>query len=195
MHLTFIEEDPDDTLLELASIIGFVEVEIAQYYVESDGHLENYDFTNIEEYRHFFTDFAEYANPIWSSRTRVEWDFNKVPFRYSSDTIMGFYRILRTGGAYSGDGTNANALEKTEASAIEARLRAGFQQNANSLQIFCVVEFTHMNAGDSFLVDMDSYEQLGDISLFFNKIAWDDLIFIINPEYGTLYVIAYTDSD
>jgi hypothetical protein len=196
MKLTFTEEDPDETLEELSTILGFVEVEIAQYFVESDESLEDFDFGNPTEYRTFFSQFADYANPLWNSRMRGDWDFSKVPYRYPSDIIKGVYRILRTGGAYSGAGKDANALGKVEALEVEGRLRAGFQKNANSLHIFCIVEFTHTNdAGSSFLVDMASYDQLGDISQFFNRIAWDDLIFIINPQYNTLYVIAFTDTD
>ena len=196
MKLTFAEEDPDETLEELTSILGFIEVEVAQYFVESDEQLEYCDFEDPTEYKKFFTQFAEYANPLWSARTGTQWDFGRVPFRDSSSTISGVYRILRTGGAYSGAGKDAYAVEKTEAIEIEGQLRSGFQKNANSLHIFCIVEFTHTNdAGSSFLVDMTSYEQLGDISQFFNRIAWDDLIFIINPQYNTLYVIAFTDTD
>ncbi len=196
MKISFTEEDPDETLEELSSILGFVEVEVAQYFVESDEPLEDFDFGDPTEYRKFFAQFAEYANQLWSSRTRTQWDFGKVPFRISNPTMSGVYRILRTGGAYSGAGKDANAMGKVDAIEIEGRLRAGFQKDANSLHIFCVVEFTHTDdAGSSFLVDMESYDQLGNVSQFFNRIAWDDLLFIINPEYSTLYVIAFTDTD
>lgn len=196
MKLTFTEEDPDDTLEELASILGFVEVEVAQYFVESDEPLEYFDFGNPLEYRKFFAEFAEYANPLWSSKTGVHWDFGKTPFRVSSPTMSGVYRILRTGGAYSGGREDAENFEKAEAIEIEGRLREEFLKNASRLVIICIVKFDYTNDGSGgVLVDMDSYGELGEISPFFNRVAWDDLIFIINPEYSTLYVIAFTDTD
>ena len=191
MPLKFTEIENDETLNEIYSILDFVEVEVAQYKIDTSEPLAKYDFKDPEQYKRFFEQFAEDANPLWKWRTRGEWDFTKVPYREPSDTIKGVYRLLRTGGAYS------ETYEKSKAMEIEQDLRNRFKKDSESLPVFCVVKSEYLDDDSSggFTVDMKSYEVLGEISSFFNLVAWDDLIFIINPKYDTLYTIAYTDVD
>ncbi|MHA2210283.1 MAG: hypothetical protein ACXABV_14055 [Candidatus Thorarchaeota archaeon] len=191
MPLKFTEVENDETLNELYSILDFVEVEVAQYKIDASEPIMKYDFKDKKQYKKFFEQFAADANPLWRGRARGEWDFAKVPFREPSDTVKGVYRLLRTGGAYS------ETYERGKASEIEENLRKRFKKDSESLPVFCVVktEFPEDDPSGGFTVDMKAYEVLGEISSFFNLIAWDDLIFIINPKYDTLYTIAYTDID
>ncbi|MHA2003363.1 MAG: hypothetical protein ACXACG_16050 [Candidatus Thorarchaeota archaeon] len=191
MNLKFTEVDNDETLNELYSILDFVEVEVAQYKIDASEPITKYDFKDPEKFKNFFEQFAADANPLWRGRARGEWDFAKVPYRESSATVKGVYRLLRTGGAYS------ETYEEGKASEIEEDLRKRFKKDSDSLPVFCVVEseYPDDDSTGGFTVDMKAYEVLGEISSFFNLIAWDDLIFIINPKYETLYTIAYTDVD
>ena len=192
MTFKFNEMEPDDTLKELRHILKtLVDSELAQYEIETDLPLLDYPFQDSSKYNEFFQDLSDYANQQWSSRVNSDWDFSRVPFRKSSDKIDGLYKILRTGGAYSKN------YQKEEALNIEEKIRRQLQKDTPNLFIFSVVsyEITIDKEGQDikgFIVDLGN---LGEISSFFEQLAWDDLIFIINPKYRTLYVIAFTDTD
>ncbi len=189
MLFKFTEELTDSILEELAKelVMGAV---VAQYKIESDVSLDTYDFQDHEKYRSFFEQFAEYANERWTRNTTVDWDFSVFPFREPSDILRGLYRILKTGGAYS-DGLGDNETTK-----IEEKYRKELQKDSNSLIIFCAVreDFRDVDVSTGFGVSDDMVE-LATISQFFEIVAWDGLMFVINPDYSTLYVIAFTDTD
>lgn len=192
MNFKFREVETDGTLKELYRILKhLVDTEVAQYDIETDIPLVDYPFQDASKYNEFFCDLSDYANQLWTSRVNNDWDFSKVPFRKSSDKIDGLYKILRVGGAYSEN------HQKKEAIKIEENLRRHFQKDSPDLFIFSIPDykFTDDKEGQDikgFTVDLGT---LGEISSFFEQLAWDDLIFIINPKYKVLYVIACTDTD
>jgi hypothetical protein len=188
----FSECEPDNALKELYQILkGLVDTEVAQYNIETEIHLSDYPFNDRSKFNDFFYDLSEYANHLWALRVNNDWDFSKVPFRKSSGMIDGLYKILRTGGAYSEN------YSKNEALNIEEKIRRQFQKDSPDLLIFSVVDFeiTDDKEGQDikgFILDLGN---IGEISSFFEQLAWDDLIFIINPKFQTLYVIVFTDTD
>ena len=185
----FTEALYDETLEELVREIpsGVVAV---KYLIESDTPIRTYDFEDQENYKSFFEQFATSANSQWKSKTNVEWDFSQFPFRESSDILRGLYRILKTGGVYT------ESLSDEEAARIEEKYRQRFQKDSQTLMIFCAVQedFQGEDVKSGFGVPDDMFE-LDKISVFFERIAWDGLMIVINPEYEALYVIAFTDSD
>jgi len=186
---TFQEVQPDHALDDLYNTLkSLVVVEVSQYKIESDTPLVDYPFHEEEKFREFFHSFSTYANPLWSSRLGITWDFSRVPFRLSTTKLDGVYKILRTGGAHSETHHSGEALQ------LEETLRIAFQKNAPSLFIFAVAHYklSNDNGESGFVVSLGN---LGEISPFFEQLGWDDLIFVINPKYKTLYVIACTDSD
>ncbi|MGY5876988.1 MAG: hypothetical protein RTU30_14655 [Candidatus Thorarchaeota archaeon] len=189
MMFDFTEEIADDILDELVRELE-VGVVVAQYKIESEISLDTYDFQDEGKYRLFFEYFAEYANERWKLKTNVDWDFSMFPFRESSDILSGLYRILKTGSAYG------NLLGDEESARIEEKYRKGLQKDSNSLIIFCAVgeDFRGEDVGTGFGVPDDMLE-LATISSFFELVAWDGLMIVINPEFNRLYVIAFTDSD
>jgi hypothetical protein len=189
MVLKFQEVQPGNTLDELYNTLkSLVVVEVAQYKIESDHPLTEYPFHEESKFHEFFESFSEYASPLWSARLGTHWDFSKVPFRKSSTTLDGVYKILRTGGAHS------ETHLKHEALAIVERFKIRFQKGATSLLIFEVAHYklANDNGGSGFVISLGN---LGEVSSFFEQLGWDDLIFIINPKHNILYVIACTDSD
>ena len=106
------------------------------------------------------------------------------------ESIKGIYRILKTGGPHT------NYFNDVETSKIDERYRKAFQKDTQTLFIFGFVkeELRGEDTSTGFIVPNYAPE-LGEISTFFELVAWDDLMFIINPKYNTLYVIAYTDTD
>ncbi|MFW9768492.1 MAG: hypothetical protein ACFFEM_06695 [Candidatus Thorarchaeota archaeon] len=189
MSITFKEIPPDDALEELYNTMkSLVVVEVAQYKIESDTPLVDYSFHEESKFREFFDSFSSYASPLWSSRISMPWDFSKVPFRKSSTKLDGVYKILRTGGAHS------ETTHKDDALTIEETLRVAFQKGAPTLLIFAVAHYklSSENSDSGFVVSLGN---LGEISPFFEQLGWDDLMFVINPKYKTLYVIACTDTD
>ena len=189
MKFSFKEVQPDEALSELLKTLRFLVVtEVAQYKIESDVSLFNYPFDEEQKYRAFFDAFSDYASPKWTSRVDGNWDFSKVPFRRSTEKMDGIYKILRTGGAQS------ETYNVSEALTIEETLRISFQKGAESLLIFAVPRYklSSDKADTGYTVDMGN---LGEISSFFEQLAWDELIFIINQKYKTLYVVACTDTD
>lgn len=157
--------------------------------IKSNQSLEGPVFENEESYSTFFKLFSDYANPLWRERVCVDWDFAKVPFRRSIERIDGLLKILRTGGAYSEEYT------KNEASKIEERFRTEIQRDAPSILIFCIAKYKLYEVDDTVTGYIVQIKDLGHISSFFEQLAWDDLIFIINPRYSMMYVIAFTDTD
>ncbi|MFX1605420.1 MAG: hypothetical protein ACFFDD_05885 [Promethearchaeota archaeon] len=192
MNFTFRDVEADDALKELRQILKtIVDTEVAQYIIETDLSLVDYPFNDPSKYSDFFHDLSDDANQQWASRVNSDWDFSKVPFRRSSDRIDGLYKILRTGGAYSENYPKGKALK------IEDKIRRQFQKDSPNLLIFSIVNFEitdDMEGQDfkGFIIDLGN---IGEISSFFEQLAWDDLIFIINPKYYILYVIAFTDTD
>jgi hypothetical protein len=192
MTFKFTEVEPDNTLNELYQILkALVDTEVAQYDIETDIPLTDYPFQDSSKFNEFFCDLSDYANQHWTSRVNNEWDFSKVPFRKSSDKIDGLYKILRTGGAYSEN------YQKREALDIEEKFRKQLQKDSSNLFIFSIVNYTISDDKEGqdikgVIVDLGN---IGEISSFFEQLAWDDLIFIINPKYKILYVIAFTDTD
>jgi hypothetical protein len=189
MLLSFKEVTPDSALDELCSTLkSLVVIKVGQYRIDSDIPLSEYPFHDESKYHEFFEAFSQYANPLWSSRVGMNWDFSKIPFRKSSPMLDGVYKILRTGGARN------ETHHMDEALRIEETLRIAFQKGAPSLLIFAVAHYklSNENSDSGFVVSLGN---LGEISPFFEQLGWDDLIFIINPKYKTLYVIACTDSD
>ena len=189
MTFRFKEVQPDEALAELLKTLRFLVVtEVAQYKIESDVSLNEYPFHEEPKFAAFFDSFSEYASSKWTSRVDGNWDFSKVPFRKSTKKMDGIYKILRTGGAQS------ETYDVSEALTIEETLRIGFQKGADSLLIFAFARYklsdTKVDTG--FTVDLGN---LGETSSFFEQLAWDELIFIINPKYSTLYVVACTDTD
>ncbi|MGY5878737.1 MAG: hypothetical protein RTV31_00745 [Candidatus Thorarchaeota archaeon] len=187
--ITFTEEIPHEIFYKLERDLNVVS-SYGQYRINSEINLDTYDFKDQEKYRLFFKQFAEFANPLWKEKTSVEWDFSSFPFREPSDIIQGLYRIWKTGGAYS------NGLSDSLTSKLEEKYRMAFQKESKSLIIFCTVQEDYLGedvsggwgVGDQFLA-------LKEISSWFHLVAWDGLMFIINPEENRLYVIAYTDED
>jgi hypothetical protein len=190
MTFSFQEVQPDYALEELYKTLrSLVVTEIAQYEIESDYPLADYPFHEEEKYRVFFDAFSEYASPLWNTRVDGEWDFSKFPFRKSARIMDGIYKLLRTGGASS------ETHNSDEALTVEEILRIRFQKGAATLLIFAVGQYRlSENENDTGFIAPGS-GNLGEISSFFEQLAWDDLIFIINPKYRTLYVIACTDED
>lgn len=190
MSFTFTEEITDEILDRLVREVGYVDVKVAQYRIDSEIPLDTYDFQDQEKFRLFFHQFSEYANERWKLATKTEWDFSGFPFRESSEIIKGLFRILKTGGPHGEDHS------EDEATRTEERYRKGFQKGSNSLIIFCVVreDLRGEDVSSGFGVSEDILETK-EISPFFEVVAWDDLIFIINPKTNTLYVIAYTATD
>ncbi|MHA1928968.1 MAG: hypothetical protein ACTSV2_10385 [Candidatus Thorarchaeota archaeon] len=183
MSFKFTEVQKDDLFEELEQELGFVSRVLAQYHVNSEISLETYDFKDKDNYRSFFEQFGESENSEWKIKTDCDWDFGKFPYRESSDTTRGLVRILKTGGAY--DEENGALHEDKEAIDLENTYLEGFRKKASELYIFDVI-----------MEDIrGEILELKHISLYFELLAWDDLIFIINPAYSTLYVIAYTDTD
>jgi len=188
--LSFEEIEPDQHLKELKAILdSLVDSEVAQYQIKSDQSLEGFDFENEESYSTFFKLFSDYANPLWRERVCVDWDFARVPFRRSSERIDGLLKILRTGGAYSEQYTKDAAYK------IEEKIRTEIQRDAPSILIFCIVKYKLSEDDDTVTGYIVQIKDLGHISSFFEQLAWDDLIFIINLRYNMMYVIAFTDTD
>ncbi|MGY5853097.1 MAG: hypothetical protein RTU92_05985 [Candidatus Thorarchaeota archaeon] len=187
--LIFTEEITDDILDELVRKLEVGAV-VAQYKIESDISLDDYEFQDEENYREFFTQFAEYANERWKVKTSVDWDFNLFPFRESSNILCGLYRVLKTGSAYG------HLFSDEEAAKVEEKYRKALQRDSQSLIIFCAVceDFRSEDVSRGFAIP-DEMRELSTISSFFELVAWDGLMFVINPEFNKLYVIAFTDSD
>ena len=186
MTFNFIETEPDDALSELNNFVGVLVGSIVmQYKIETNQQLNIQFFRNQDNYILFFKEFADYANSTWNEKFSGNWDFKEVPFRESSKKIDGVIKILRTGGPYS------EVFEKNIAMILEEEFRKKFQKDSSELVIFCIADYK-VSESLSFTVDI---HDLGKISTWFELIAWDDLIFIINPNYNTLYVIAFTDED
>ena len=192
MIFKFIECEPDNALKELYQVLkGLVDTEVAQYNIETEMHLLEYPFYDQSKFNDFLLDLSEHANHQWALRVNNDWDFSKVPFRKSSHMIAGLYKILRTGGAYSEN------YSKSEALNIEEKIRRQFQKDSPDLLIFSVVDFeiTDDEEGQDIKGSILDLGNIGEISSFFEQLAWDDLILIINPKYKILYVIAFTDTD
>jgi hypothetical protein len=188
----FFECEPDNALKELYQALkGLVDTEVAQYNIETEIHLSDYPFHDRSKFNDFFLDLSEHANHRWALRVNNDWDFSKVPFRESSDMIDGLYKILRTGGSYSEN------YSKSEAQNIEEKIRRQLQKDSPNLVIFSVVEFeiTDDKEDQDIKGSILDLGNIGEISSFFEQLAWDDLLLIINPKYKTLYVIAFTDTD
>ncbi len=193
--MSFEELEPDEFILALKNEILFVEVNIAQYHILSQTPLADYDFEKQDSYHAFFDAFAKYANSRWKEKTGDKWDFSKFPFRKSDEIIKGLFRILKTGGAYTSD--EGEPYTEEEATRIEQKHRKALQGDAESLTIFCyVLEDMHgEDVSSGFGVPDEMMEIRERISPYFECMAWDDLMFIINPKHQMLYVIAYTDTD
>jgi hypothetical protein len=186
---TFLEETPDDALMEISRELP-TRVHVAQYLIKCDTPLCQYEFQNEEKYSVFFSDFARYASSGWKDKTSVDWDFSKFPFREPVDTLRGVHRVLKTGGAYT------QGIGEEEASRSEERLRRGLQKDSASLLIFCASneDFRGEDVSNAFGVPEDLFE-LDKVSPWFEGIAWDGLMFILDPQHSVLNVIAYTDTD
>jgi len=195
MSFEFEELELDELVIDLKNDIHFVLVNIAQYRVDSQSKLDSYEFHQQEKYRVFFTQFGEYANPRWKQQTGKDWDFGKFPFRKSDEVIKGLFRILKTGGAYTS--AEGEPYTEEEAARIEEKHRKALQGDADSLHIFCYVldDTRGEDVSSGFGVPSEMLEIRDRISPWFEAVAWDDLMFIINSKHNMLYVIAYTDSD
>ena len=186
---TFNEEIPEDIFDKLQRDLD-VSLLFGQYHIDSEFDLETYDFTDQAKYSQFFKQFAEFANPLWKERTSSEWDFSTFPFREPSDIIQGLYRIWKTGGVYSEE------LDDEATSELEEKYRKALQKDSKKVIIFCAVQEDYRGEDTSGGWGMDDqFLVLKDISSWFHLVAWDGLMFIINPETSQLYVIAYTDTD
>ncbi|MHA2135542.1 MAG: hypothetical protein ACW99J_16920 [Candidatus Thorarchaeota archaeon] len=186
---TFSETDPSETLLEAQTILrAMVDVEVAQYKISS---IESFDaslFKDRSNYASFFEQFGRYANQNWERRTGHKWDFARTQFSTLRERIDGLVRILRTGGAYSeGQGQD-------EALSIERDFRMRLQGDSHDLAIICVANygFDIREIDTGYTVDLND---LGEVSSFFNQLAWDDLVYVINTTHMMMYVIAFTDED
>ena len=190
MSLEFKQVDRDDTLENLAGLLETIvtrpqNVKTAQYQVESDVSINKFleDETN---HRRFFETFSECANQYWGE----SWDFSHVPFRAASDRIDALISIVRSGGAYS-DGQSLS-----EAQQVEEEFRFRFKGTASELVILSVATYEYSDdITKSYSINGDDYRALRKISPWFLQVAWDNLIFIINPETRVMYVIAFTDED
>lgn len=187
MKLVFKQIEPDDTLQSLVKLLeSLVLVKAGQYLIESDIIPNREFFENPENYKMFFDSFAEFASPIWKS----DWDFRKFPFRKPSEEIDGLVSILRSGGAYS------KAQSFSEAIQIEKEFKHRFRGQSSDLVVLSVVDYVYSDQETkSYGVSMTALAGLQKISRWFFQIAWDNLIFIINPDSRNLYVIAFTDED
>ena len=187
MDFSFLEKESDETLIELSKTAGaLVSTITAQYEIKTDLVLNKEFFQDEGNFSFFFKKFAEYANPFWTKKFNSIWDFSKVPFRESNSRIEGVIKILRTGGPLT------EVYEKETAIAMEEEFRREFQGDSSELVIFCIANYEISDESLSFTVDI---KDLSKISNWFELLAWDDLIFIINPKYNSLYVIAFTDED
>ena len=187
MKLEFKQIDPNKTLESLIALLEtLVMVKAAQYKFESEVLLNHEYFKNEENYKIFFEQFAQNANPLWQD----DWDFRNVPFKLLSEKISGLFSIVRSGGAYSKDQTFS------EASQIEKEFSHRFRGSSSELVILSMVDYVYMNQEKkSYGVNMADLASLGKISPWFFQLAWDNLIFIINPDMRMMYVIAITDED
>ena len=186
MNLNFKQIERDSVLESLASLLEtLVMTKTSQYEVITDSPLTKEYFEDEENYTKFFKAFAEYANPHWVDI----WDFSKVPFRKPSDKITGLISIIRSGGAYTPDKT----LEESEQ--IEEEFRFRFKGIWPELIIFNMVEYDFSDRTTKSYGLGDDFFDLKRISPWFLQIAWDNLIFIINPSAALMYVIAFTDED
>ena len=75
--------------------------------------------------------------------------------------------------------------------------RKALQGDAATLFIFCYVseDTRGEDFSSGFGIPEEMLEIRDRISPWFEAVAWDDLMFIINPQSNMLYVIAYTDTD
>lgn len=108
---------------------------------------------------------------------------------------MGLFRILKTGSAYTS--AEGEPYTEEEAAIIEEKHRKALQRDADSLLIFCYVldDTRGEDVSSGFGIPKEMLEIRDRISPWFEAVAWDDLMFIINPKHNMLYIIAYTDSD
>ncbi|MBD3406913.1 MAG: hypothetical protein GF411_12420 [Candidatus Lokiarchaeota archaeon] len=194
MSFKFIEVEKDGFFLELERVLGFVSTEFAQYHIDSDVSLKEYDFHDRKKYREFFKQFAESENEAWKLKTTLEWDFSIFPYRESTDFLKGIFHILRTGGAYGED--DGAPYQETEALEIVSKYDTEFKRDSEDYYIFDTIieDVRGMDMSGGFGIPDETLE-LKSISQWFYLTAWDDLIFVLNLHTNTLYVMAYTDSD
>ncbi|MHA1908606.1 MAG: hypothetical protein ACW98Y_14995 [Candidatus Thorarchaeota archaeon] len=187
MKLKIKQINPDSTLESLVALLdSLVLVKAAQYEFESNTDVNVEFFQDASNYKSFFQQFSQQANPLWQE----EWDFSKVPYRSHSEEISGLIAILRSGGAYS-DGHSFS-----EAHQIEEEFRFRFKGDSSELVILSMVQYEYSDhETTSFTLDLKELSSLSQISKWFLQIAWDNLIFIINPDSRMMYVVAYTDED
>lgn len=190
---SFYQKEVDEIINELLETLREFNTDniVVHYKIKNISPLDEFNFHDKMKFREFMADFASFANFQWKVETRCDWDFSKVPFRMSSEKIEGLIKIFQTGGAYSQGVGKKRALE------LEESIRHQFQQNSDNLYIFNIAKYD-LDEGvgtKSFSVDMNTYDSLKGISKWFALIAWDDLMFIINPKSSDFYVIAITDED
>jgi len=187
VKLVFKQIEPDGTQQSLVTLLeSLVLVKSGQYHIESDVPLNLEFFKDSENYRMFFDQFATFASPFWKS----DWNFSKFPFRSPSEEIEGLMALLRSGGAYS------KARSFSEATEIEREFKHRFKGSSSELVILSAVDYVYSDQETkSYGVSMKGLADLQKISRWFFHVAWDNLIFIINPDTRNLYVIAFTDED
>jgi hypothetical protein len=152
-------------------------------------NLIEFDFDNEKNFNKFMSDFAEFANPIWSKKEfETKWNFQNMKKRPMKDKIDGLLKIFLTGGPYS------PRLEKEDSYKLEQKFRTYFQkEDANKLYIFCLAEYDISNDGN-FSSNFE-VSDFSNISNFFELMIWDDLILIINPNTQDFIVLALTARD
>ena len=190
---SFSQTEADHVVNDLIDSLSEINVQciVAHYKIETNQPLEEFNFNDKSNYAHFMSEFADYANSGWKAETNRDWDFGKVPYRTSSEKIHGLIKIFQSGGAYGSGVSRGKALE------LELGVRQNFQQNSDKILIFCIAEYKFTESSDekSFTVNMETYDSLKNISSWFSLVAWDDLMFVINPKSNDFYVIALTDED
>ncbi len=193
VNWSFYQTEADYVVNELIESLGDVIAQkiVAHYKIETTQSLEKYNFNDKLKLASFMADFADFANSRWKNETNRDWEFRNVPFRTSAEKVQGLIKVFQSGGACSPGIGEERALD------LEKRFRDSFQQNSDKIFIFCVAEynFAESSDGKSFTVNMKTYDSLKNISSWFSLVAWDDLMFIINPKSNDLYVIALTDED
>lgn len=190
MSFEFTEIRTDDEILtDVFNTLRSLVLTIMGYYKIS-GHeqLSQSYFRNEDNYRAFFNEFARFANDFWSIETNFPWDFSSVPYKESSEQIDGLIKILRTGGAHS------ECYSIAETNEIEENFRTYLQSDSSQLLIFSIGEYRLSEDEDNKSFSVGSRDVV-NVSAWFFDLAWDDLMFIINPDTREMIVIAITDED
>ncbi|MFX1449630.1 MAG: hypothetical protein ACFFCM_02235 [Promethearchaeota archaeon] len=179
----------EELFFTISNEFGIAPILATYKIIPENLNLIEFDFDNEKNFNKFISDFAEFANPLWSKKVvGTKWNFQNIKKRPMKDKIDGLLKIFLTGGPYT------KGLEKDESYKLEEKFRTYFQkEDTNKLYIFCLAEYEISNGG-KFSCNFE-YSDFSNISDFFELMVWDDLILIINPNTQDFIVLAVTARD